>query len=72
MQMVDYYFDKGAAVIMPKLAEEHPSREMSKEAKQKFVHGVIAMIKPASKVCFFFFLKLYLIIITSKDIILLI
>uniref|UniRef100_A0A915Q5K4 glutamate dehydrogenase [NAD(P)(+)] n=1 Tax=Setaria digitata TaxID=48799 RepID=A0A915Q5K4_9BILA len=49
-KMVDYYFDKGAAVIMPKLAEEHPSREMSKEAKVKFVRGVIAMIKPASKV----------------------
>ncbi|VDO27880.1 unnamed protein product [Brugia timori] len=49
-KMVDYYFDKGAAVIMPKLAEEHPSREMSKEVKQKFVRGVIAMIKPTSKV----------------------
>ncbi|VDM92776.1 unnamed protein product, partial [Litomosoides sigmodontis] len=49
-KMVDYYFEKGAAVIMPKLAEEHPSREMSNEAKVKFVRGVIAMIKPASKV----------------------
>lgn len=49
--MVDYYFEKGAAVIMPKLAEEHPSREMSNEAKVKFVHGVIGAIKPANKVC---------------------
>ncbi|VDO68521.1 unnamed protein product [Onchocerca flexuosa] len=49
-KMVDYYFEKGAAVIMPKLVEEHPSREMSKEAKQKFVRGIIAMIKPANKV----------------------
>ncbi|CAG9538962.1 unnamed protein product [Cercopithifilaria johnstoni] len=49
-KMVEYYFDKGAAVIIPKLIEEHPSREMSKETKEKFVRGVIAMIKPASKV----------------------
>lgn len=48
--MVDYYFDKGAEVIMPALVEEHPSREMSKDAKQKFVRGIIALIKPASKV----------------------
>lgn len=49
-QMVEYYFDKGALVIVPKLVDEHPSREMTKEAKVKFVKGIIATIKPANKV----------------------
>uniref|UniRef100_A0A8R1U1L2 Glutamate dehydrogenase n=1 Tax=Onchocerca volvulus TaxID=6282 RepID=A0A8R1U1L2_ONCVO len=44
-KMVDYYFEKGAAVIMPKLVEEHPSREMSKEAKEKFVLHITFPIK---------------------------
>lgn len=54
--MVDHYFDKGAAVIIPKLVEEHPSREMSKEAKEKFVRGVIGIIKPPAKVCIYLIL----------------
>ncbi|VDK51403.1 unnamed protein product [Gongylonema pulchrum] len=49
-KMIEYYFDKGATIITPKLVEEHPSREMTKEAKVKFVTGIIAAIKPANKV----------------------
>ncbi|VDK46053.1 unnamed protein product [Anisakis simplex] len=45
-QMVDYYFDKGSAVIEPKLISE----ETGGEKKQDLVRGILANIKPANKV----------------------
>ncbi|VDM27577.1 unnamed protein product [Toxocara canis] len=49
-KMVSYYFDKGAAVIEPKLIEECHAPSMSDEEKANFVRGVLASIKPTNKV----------------------
>ncbi|TKR89413.1 hypothetical protein L596_013519 [Steinernema carpocapsae] len=47
--MVDHYFDKGSAVIAPKLVSELKSNSMSKEDKKHLVHGILGAIKPVNK-----------------------
>ncbi|VDN57256.1 unnamed protein product [Dracunculus medinensis] len=48
--MIEFYFDKGSSVIQPKLVEEHPSHYMSLEERQKYVHGIMEIIKATNKI----------------------
>lgn len=54
-KMVAYYFDKGAAVVEPKLVDECSTMPMSNEEKKNFVRGLLASIKPANKVLYITF-----------------
>lgn len=53
--MVDYYFDKGAAVIEKKLVDEDSLHFKSKEEKQNFVTGILSAMKPANKVMYYIY-----------------
>lgn len=49
--MVDYYFDKGASVIEPKLVSEIKDK-ISTSEKKNIVRGILSAIKPVNKVFF--------------------
>ena len=51
-KMVDYYFDKGTAVIEPKLVDEMASRTMSQADKLNLVRGILRNSKPANKLLY--------------------
>ncbi|VDK86144.1 unnamed protein product [Onchocerca ochengi] len=51
-KMVDYYFDKGSKIIMPKLVDEIKSHQMSETERKNIVKGILQNIKPASKVLY--------------------
>jgi glutamate dehydrogenase (NAD(P)+) len=43
-KMVDYYFDRGAAIIEPKLIEEVRQRGMTAEDKRNLVRGIVSNV----------------------------
>lgn len=48
--MVEYYFDKGSQIILPKLIDGVKSSQMSPTEKRNLVEGILHAIKPANKV----------------------
>lgn len=48
--MVDFYFDKGSQIILPKLVDEIKSPQMAAAERRNLVEGILHSIKPANKV----------------------